>query len=65
MNKTRKLDGTDSGSGLKVYGVVRKFTPATAAGETPDPIPAKDPVSPPPRAARGDDDLMSQEPKPS
>lgn len=65
MNKTRKPDAADDTSGLKAYAVVRKFTPATAAGETPDPVPAKDPVNPPPRAARGDDDLMSQGSKPS
>ncbi len=65
MNRIRKPDAADGTSGLKVYGVVRKFTPATIAGQTPDPIPSKDPVNPPPRAARGDDDLMSQEQKPS
>lgn len=65
MNKTIKPDGTDNGAGLKVYGTVRKFTPPTTAGDMPDPVPAKDPVNPPPRAARGDDDLMSLEQKPS
>lgn len=65
MNKTMKPEGADNGSGLKIYGTVRKFTPATTAEETPEPVPAKDPVYPPPRAAKGDDDLMSQEPKPS
>ncbi len=65
MNKAGKSDVNGSTPGLKVYGVVHKSAPTTAGEKPVAPIPANDPVNPPPRAAKGDDDLMSQGKKPS